>query len=73
MYRGTKMQWHDLDDVKKDERSVILIDWKDTDVFAELISSLTYYAVTFTATLERGENYMIRIVGNRPSNYNRDK
>ena len=73
MYRGTKMQWHDLEDVKKDEQSVILIDWKDTDVFADLVSSLTYHAVTFTASLERCENYMIRIVGNRPSNYNRDK
>jgi len=71
MYRGTKMQWHHLEDVKKDEQSVILIDWKDTDILAELTSSLTYYGVTFTATLERGENFMIRIVGNKSIKANR--
>ena len=68
MYRGTKMQWHHLEDVKKDEQSVILIDWQSTDMFAELVSSLTYYGITFTTTFERGENYMIRIVGNKPRN-----
>tara|TARA_Y100001951_G_scaffold77604_1_gene64961 strand:+ start:116 stop:328 length:213 start_codon:yes stop_codon:yes gene_type:complete len=68
MYRGTKMQWHHLEDVKKDEQSVILIDWQDTDMMAELVSSLTYHGVTFTASLERGENYMVRIVGIKPRN-----
>ena len=45
------MQWHHLEDVKKDEQSVILIDWQDTDMMAELTSSLTYYGVTLLLRL----------------------